>query len=211
MTVRVNYQAENGCTGISSPEYELAYQKMKALTLGVKPNDLVRSQERIIEAGQLGTGTDGGVINPGALYQNNEFLLLCRGEQDDNTWAGDCFSSKATPIWCIFDRNLALKRYYHLHYDRLPLQVRPEDWRLFEYQGRLYTNHSLYLMKNSTLRCLPSVSEIDIVRQELNLQLILQPPFKPSIEEKNWGIFAHGNALLCIYSFRPYVILEIDL
>src|SRR5262249_13813318 len=70
---------------------------------------------------------------------------------------------------------------------------------------------SLYLMKNSTLRCLPSISEIDIARQELNLQSILQPPFKPSIEEKNWGIFVHNNVLLCIYSFRPYVILAIDL
>src|SRR5688572_21693213 len=138
MTVRVNYLAGNWGAGISSPEYELAYQKMRALTLGVKLNGLVRCQERIIEAGQLGIVTNGAVINPGALYQNNEFLLLCRGEQDDNTWVGNFLSSKATPVWCVFDRNLVLKRYYYLHYRILPSQMRPEDWRLFEYKGRLY-------------------------------------------------------------------------
>jgi hypothetical protein len=51
---------------------------------------------------------------------------------------------------------------------------------------------------------------IDLDRQELALRHTLAPPFEPATEEKNWALFAHEGALLCIYSFNPYIVLEIN-
>ena len=199
-----NYQAEND--GI--------YKKMRYLAISQSFDGLIRFNKRIITAGQLGQNSACSVINPGVLHQDNEFQLLCRGEADETVWVGDFLAHQANPLWCTLDRDLNIKESFFLRYPELPPQSRAEDWRLFEYQGKLYTNHSVYQLLNRQewiVRSRPGISEIDLQNRTLRLRWMLEPPFEASSEEKNWSFFVHKGSLMCIYSFKPYTILEIDL
>lgn len=188
-----------------------AYLNLVELARCNNPQALVRRQRCIIEAGQFGDETACGLINPGVLRRDGSFHLLCRGEPDDSTWLGDWSKSLATPVWCVLEEDFTISRHFFLRYTALPRRFRPEDWRLFEYEGAVLTNHSIYLESGGRLLCRPGISMIDLGRRELALKHILVPPFEPSTEEKNWALFAHEGALLCIYSFNPYTVLEIDL
>jgi hypothetical protein len=66
-------------------------------------------------------------------------------------------------------------------------------------------------MDSGALRCRPCISEIDLQSGRLILKARLAPPFAALQEEKNWSIFSNGDALLCIYSIQPYIVLRIDL
>ena len=190
------------------------YAKMKELTLSRKLDGLIDKKKRLISAGQLGSATDCSIINPGVLHRKGEFQFLCRAEANEKVWLGEFLEHQATPMWCVFDDDLKFKHSFPLHYQEFLPESRPEDWRLFEYQGKLYTNHSIYIMKDWDkwiVESRPGISEIDLETHELRLCCVLNPPFTPSSEEKNWSFFVHDGSLLCIYSFRPYIILEIDL
>jgi hypothetical protein len=188
----------------------LAYLDLVELARRNHPQALVRRQRCIVEAGQFGDETACGLINPGVLQRDGSFQLLCRGELDDSTWLGDWWKNQATPVWCVLDEDFTVRRHCFLRYPALPRRFRPEDWRLFEYRGALLTNHSIYLEHGGRLQCRPGISTIDLERRELTLRHLLVPPFQPSPEEKNWALFAHEGALLCVYSFNPYTVLEID-
>jgi hypothetical protein len=174
------------------------------------PQALVKGQYRIAEAGQFGEQAACSVINPGALQRDGRLELLCRGEPNDSTWLGDWTQNLATPVWCELDKDLAIRQHCFLQYDSLPFHFRPEDWRLLEYQDLLLTNHSIYLENNSRLHCRPGISVIDLDRRQLDLRHLLLPPFDPTVEEKNWALFVHDGALLCVYSFNPYTVFRID-
>ncbi len=212
------YHGRRPSSRLGSSKYQikddLTYKQMKKLALSDSSNGLIQSQKSLIQSGQLGNQTACSIINPGALYQDDEFLLLCRGEPDEMVWFGDFLACQATPLWCTLDAELNLKDSVSLSYETLPPRSRPEDWRLFEYNGKLYSNHSVYMMldrKPSIIRSRPGISEIDLQRQTLELCWMLEPPFEPSPEEKNWCFFVHEGVLMCIYSFKPYIILEVDL
>ena len=197
-----------------SVDDDALYEQLKQLELSQSFGDLIKEKKTLITAGQLGSDTTCSVINPGALYQNNEFQLLCRGEADETVWVGDFLAHQANPLWCTLDRNLTIKESFFLRYLEFPPQSRAEDWRLFEYQGKLYTNHSVYQLLDRQewiVRSRPGISEIDLQNRTLRLRWMLDPPFEASSEEKNWSFFVHNGSLMCIYSFKPYIILEIDL
>ncbi len=211
MSLRFKYQEAKEEIFFDVEQYYVLYDKMKSLTLETQSNQLVRERKRIIEAGELNDHSQDGIFNPGVLSINQELKLLCRGEENGNTWVGDILSSQATPIWCTLDENLKVKNHFNLTYKNLPEHYRPEDWRLFEYQGKIYANHSVYLENHGRLKCFPGISEINLEAKEITLRCLLEPPFNPSPEEKNWVVFVHQDHLLCIYSFQPYIILKINL
>jgi hypothetical protein len=187
-----------------------AYLQLRHGGLLAQPNGLIRGRDRILQAGQLGAHTACSLINPGALHRDGAFHLLCRGEPNDRTWLGYWADALATPVWCRFDDQLRLTSHCALRYVGLPPRQRAEDWRLFEYEGQLFTNHSVYLQNGPQLQCRPGISTIDLGRRQLVLRHILRPPFEPSTEEKNWAFFVHDGALLCVYSFNPYIVLQLD-
>ncbi|MEA5532395.1 hypothetical protein [Crocosphaera sp. XPORK-15E] len=190
------------------------YEQMKQLALCYTYPGLIRAKKTLITAGQLGTNSACSIINPGALYKDNEFHLLCRGESNDAVWYGDFLAHQGTPFWCILNQDLTIKESFALTYPTLPPNSRPEDWRLFEYQGKLYSNHSVYQLLDSQkwiIRSRPGISQIDLQNKTINLRCLLEPPFEAFNEEKNWSFFVHEGSLMCLYSFQPYIILEIDL
>ena len=202
--------ASGAATGSFSWSEHQAYLDLIELARSSNPQALVRGQRCIIEAGQFGSETACGLINPGVLQREGSFQVLCRGELDDSTWLGDWSKNLATPVWCVLDEDFTVRGHCFLRYPALPGRFRPEDWRLFEFDGVVLTNHSVYLEHGSRLHCRPGISTIDLDRRELALRHLLVPPFEPSPEEKNWALFAHEGVLLCVYSFNPYTVLELD-
>ncbi len=184
---------------------------LRGLAASMHDTGVIQSKRRLFKAGQLGEETSCSIINPGALYRNKQFHLLCRGEINDSTWIGYWSESHATPVWCILGDDFETMDYFFLHYRDLPKGHRPEDWRLFNFDGQLYSNHSIYMENDDELVCRPGISTIDLNSRELSLCMVLDPPFKANMEEKNWSMFVHEGKLLCIYSFDPYIVLHIDL
>ncbi|MBP0019496.1 MAG: hypothetical protein J7647_18335 [Cyanobacteria bacterium SBLK] len=198
----------------SPAEENALYDQMKELTLSYSSKNLIQTKKTLVTAGQFGPNSACSAINPGVLYRNNEFHLLCRSEPDETVWHGDFLAYQAQPLWCTLREDLTLKDNFFLSYADLPVRSRPEDWRLFEYQGNLYANHSIYMLLDRQqwmVRSRPGISEIDLHNKTLNLCWMLEPPFEPTYEEKNWSFFVHEERLMCLYSFQPYIILEIDL
>ncbi|MGK7939872.1 MAG: hypothetical protein AB4062_06925 [Crocosphaera sp.] len=190
------------------------YQRMKQLALCYTHPGLIRAKKNIIKAGQLGLESACSIINPGVLYKDNHFYLLCRGEPKETVWYGDFLAYQSIPLWCTLNPDLTIKESFPLRYLELPSNSRPEDWRLFEYKGKLYSNHSVYQLLDHQpyrIRCRPGISEINLDNKTLNLVCILEPPFQAFYEEKNWSFFVHEDSLMCLYSFQPYIVLKIDI
>ncbi|NER36906.1 MAG: hypothetical protein F6J93_23540 [Oscillatoria sp. SIO1A7] len=206
----VSYSAQ-----FDSPVKDRAsYEQMKKLALCYSDGDLIRIKKTIVTAGQFGSDSACSAINPGVLYRDNKFHLLCRGEPNETVWQGDFLAYQAKPLWFTLNNDLTHKESFYLDYSELPSKSRPEDWRLFEYQGKLYSNHSVYMLLDRQewiVRSRLGISEIDLENQALNLRWMLEPPFEAFDEEKNWSFFMHEGLLMCLYSFEPYIILEIDL
>lgn len=172
---------------------------------------LVRERRRLISAGQLGPASNGGAFNPASLVIDGRVHLLCRAEANGANWVhGELFESRATPILCPLGPDLSLETHQVIAYDHVE-GTRPEDWRLFHHQGRIYTNHCIYLGTRTHMYCSAAVSELDIAGQRIINQVILEPPFSRKYNEKNWVMFSHRGQLICLYSVVPYVLLEIDL
>ena len=210
MSIRTSYARRAGHAGSFDWKNSALYSKMKQLLAHNDHGDLIRYQGRIVGAGDFGAETNCSLINPGALYDNDEFKLLLRGESDESIWLGQ-WGSQAAPIWCVLDADLTVKEHFLRQCRSTQPKQRPEDWRLFEYQGKILSNHSVYIENCSGYECRLGISEIDLARRELNLKTTLRPPFEPTQEEKNWAFFVRDGALLCIYSFLPWIVLEIDL
>lgn len=190
------------------------YNQMRQLTLSHSWEDLIQSQQCLMKSGQLGDHSASSIINPGVLYQKNQFLMLCRGEQNSTVWSGNFLANQAAPLWCTLDNKFNLKSNFRLTYSEVPPQSRPEDWRLFKYQDKIYTNHTIYTLLDQEqwiIRSRPGIAEVNIQNKTIKLCWMLEPPFEPLPEEKNWSFFVHEGKLMCIYSFNPYIILEVNL
>lgn len=151
-----------------------------------------------------------GIFNPGGLEIDGRIHLLCRAEASEATWKGAFHESQAAAFWCALDNDLSLSTYAELSYDGTD-EYRPEDWRLFRHEERLFSNHSVYSGSNLSPRCHIAISEIDLDRGHLSSRKILETPFQAQPEEKNWVMFSDAGRLLCIYSIDPYVVFEVGL
>ena len=172
---------------------------------------LIRERRRLISAGQLGPESKDGAINPGGLVIDGRIHLLCRAEPSGANWfPGRLFENQATPILCVLGPDLSLDTYRALTCDGID-GGRPEDWRLFRHQEKVFTNYSVYYGGNSNPRSFAAVAELDRSGHRIVNQIVLRPHFRPHHDEKNWVMFSHRGKLLCLYSVVPYILLEIDL
>ncbi len=208
MTQRSNLKVDDRLPDI--PADILMAQRLEAKTLSRSVPGLLKRRIRLFTSGQFGHISHGGIFNPGAILRANGYLLLCRSEADGRTWTGDWFASMASPILCWLGADYRLESFTQLEYKHHP-NTRPEDWRLFEYQGNLYSNYSTYFMTDDGLKCLPGIAEVDEANGCLVNHSLLTPPFSAMKEEKNWSFFPHEGDLLCIYSINPYIVLRLDM
>lgn len=171
---------------------------------------LIKKRERLIDAGQFGCLSRGGVFNPGVIEIDGRLHLLCRAEASEATWKGAFRETRAAAFWCELNDDLTLRDFVAFSHHPVREQ-RPEDWRLFRYDGRIYTNHSVYSWDGDQMRCHVAVSEMDLERRHIGQGQTFTTSLPLRTQEKNWAMFSHQGRLLCIYSIDPYIVLEIDL
>jgi hypothetical protein len=187
------------------------YRRLKQRTLSDRVSGLVQHRERIFAAGDLGPATDCSLINPGALTSFGNIYAVLRGEHNHDTWLGRWDASRATPILCVLNMDLALQQHSVLTYQSLPLELRAEDWRLFELGGHLYANHSVYFEHQGSLWCRLGISALNPDDRSITFISLLQPPTSTPVEDKNWGFFVHDKSVLSIYSIEPYTVVKVDI
>lgn len=187
------------------------FRHIRARSFEHRYRDLVTRRERILCAGDLGPESACSLINPGVIRSGDGYRLLLRGEPDDSTWLGQWKTTRAEPIWCELDASLALRDQFRLTLVDHPADWRAEDWRLFEFQGEVLSNHSVYMLDGDELVCRPAVSRVDTRERTLTLLQVFEPPFECRKEEKNWAFFEHRKELYCIYSFAPFVLFKVSL
>ena len=173
-------------------------------------DSLIQKRERLIAAGRFGDRSRGGVFNPGGLEVDGQIHLLCCAEASDATWTGAFRKTRAAAFWCCLDENMKLRGYRELS-QYAESRQRPEDWRLFRHDGRIFSNHSVYSWNDDLMSCHVAVSEIDLERGHIGRGQTFKTSLAPRLQEKNWAMFSHRGRLLCIYSIDPYIVLEIGL
>ena len=168
------------------------FNQLKRLALDRRFEGLIKTRKNLIKPSHIGFGENGSIINPGVLYFNDKFILLCRGEPTDIIWLGNFLMNQAIPYWCVFDSDLNYLKSIPFTSEKIPPYSRSEDWRLFSYKGKVYSNHSLYMRLNDnrdTVRSRLGISSVNVEYNSLELCWVLEPPFKSTAEEKNWCFF----------------------
>lgn len=167
-----------------------------------------------------GRGSHGfaaGICNPGAIEHDGRTLLLARGEtlpwpvqrQDP---AGFVQSCRPTLLTLGDDRLVAGASPVTLTTTADRRRTRFEDFRLFEHQGRVYSNHSVLeldprperIVRPERLRTSVGISRFD--PEKGSLTHLGAPALGRPLGrlEKNWAMVSTGDRVHLIYSFNPY-------
>lgn len=184
---------------------------------------IARSDKFSLLAGRKSLGFSSGVLNPGAVLAGDKFTLLARGE--NIPWAvsrsdARAFFADVRPLVIELDGNLSVCANRPLTLERggNSTACRFEDFRLFRYQGELFTNHSIYSpsdgMKKDgsveikSLELSVGISSVNL--DEGEMRFLGRPKIDAPIQEreKNWVYFEYEKNLYLIYSFRPYRIFR---
>ena len=164
-------------------------------------------------------GFAGGVFNPGAIHDGQSLLLLARGERTPWTVhrrSQASYLASGQSALLTLGPNLQIAARAEVRWADLSgyTGFRFEDFRLFEHQGCIYSNHSYIQVSgelseekqvhSERLRTSVGVSRFDVAGPLLT-------PFGPAQldqpvgrTEKNWAMFSHRGRVHLIYSFSPY-------
>lgn len=171
--------------------------------------------DRIFDAEEIPFGQH-GVFNPSCVVENDEVLVIARAEHSEATWHGRFISEKATPSIArmtvngnSFRFNSSLKPIS----SGMPSPCRAEDWRLFKYQGEVWTNFTTYFFYNEGWPMKDVKSRTCLGRLEgEHIRFIreMEIPGSMTDEEKNWNFFEHDGRMKFIYSIEPFRVFTCD-
>ena len=169
--------------------------------------------EGLFSAGQSPYGSK-AIFNPSCARIGDTIKVIARGERTDATLRGRYITEKAVPL--LSEAKLGDKlSFSSLHkpiLDGMPSPLRSEDWRLFAFNGELWTNYTTYFAYNEGMpqeeiycrTCIGRVTDTSIrfVREmqvdEMNRL------------EKNWAFFEHEGKIKFVKSLEPFVIGTCD-
>jgi len=191
----------------------------EALTFLSTP--IARSAELRQLAGRGSFGFEAGVLNPGAIAQGDNILLLARGEHVP--WAISKRSVSGflrgwQPV--LFELNSTLSITSAHEAALLKANgARLEDFRLFRYGDQLFSNHSTVLnpgrngaadeaVQLESLQIRVGISRVDTRENALTFVDSPAVDFPLNGMEKNWAFFEHQKALYLIYNFHPFHLLR---
>jgi predicted GH43/DUF377 family glycosyl hydrolase len=164
--------------------------------------------ETLFEPGDL-DNSKGGIYNPGFCEFNNKKYIISRVENltekergSEDMW----IKTTAVPYLSELDENLNVVKSIKLNF--IGEYKRVEDFRLFKYKDRLYSNHILIDM-NRNIK--PVISEINLENKTLSLIGTVNLDFKIKEVEKNWVFFEKRDKLYLIYSPNPMIVYEINI
>ncbi|HVU33778.1 MAG TPA: hypothetical protein VHE61_10110 [Opitutaceae bacterium] len=162
-------------------------------------------------------GFAGGLYNPGAVSTTGGTILLARGEK--SSWPVQkrsvrAFLDSARPTLLVLQENGEVARRCPVAVKTAPTLAgtRFEDFRLFEHEGRIYSNHSGIVCETDPA----GIIQPEVLATAVNLSYFDPEPAtlthlgtlaldRPTERvEKNWAMFSAGGAVHLIYSFNPY-------
>jgi len=186
---------------------------------------LARSSELVRLAGRGSFGYAAGVLNPGAITNGSEIILLARGERVPWVQASrdvSAFLKSCQPLIFTLDQQLAIVRADEAGVANAnpSRRMRLEDFRLFRFRDELYSNHSTFSLagevtsgdttpvKFGSSKIGVGISRLDLAARQLSFLGAPALDFPTGPIEKNWAMFDHQSELYLVYSFRPFHLLQ---
>jgi hypothetical protein len=194
----------------------------EALTFLSRP--IAEAADLIRLTGRGSFGFAAGVLNAGAIAQQDGIILLARGEQvpwavaerNQAAYLADC-----RPVLIELNNQLAIAAVSEL----APKSAeglegsRLEDFRLFRHRNMLFSNHARITnpgvdagnpkpLEANSLRVSVGVSGLDLVRKEFTYLGTPKLDRPVGAIEKNWVCFEYQQELYLLYSFKPYLLLR---
>lgn len=171
--------------------------------------------DRIFDAEEVSFGQH-GVFNPSCVVEGDEVIVIGRAEHSEATWHGRFISEKATPFitrMSVNGSSFNLNSPLTPISSGMPSPCRPEDWRLFKYQGETWTNFTTYFFYNEGWPMQDVKSRTCLGRLEgehIRFVREMEIPGPMTDEEKNWNFFEHEGQMKFIYSIEPFKIFTCD-
>lgn len=162
--------------------------------------------------------TQHGIFNPSVVQFGNYLKFIFRCEPSQATWSGYFMTDKGVPQIStgeLTQDGLQVNPPKPV-YSGMPLSCRPEDWRLFLFREKIYTNFTNYFYLDKkwpqkTVHCRTAIGELTedriIFLQEMSCSGV---QVKMNKEEKNWVFFEDNDKLYAIYSIEPFVTFLVD-
>lgn len=159
----------------------------------------------------------GGTLNPGSIRDGDGFLLVGRGENacwpvQRQSWS--ILAKGGVPLFCRLNSKLETVAQEPGTIVGLPrgAQWRPEDFRLFEHGGALYSNHTVMdgsggaegPIDHLRIRVFMAISRVDREQSRIEFQGPIQIDRPLGNQEKNWATFSDGEKVHVLYSFSPF-------
>lgn len=162
--------------------------------------------------------TEHGIFNPSVCDIDQELTFIFRTEPSQATWSGYFLTDKGVPQITkgkMTADGLKVDTIKPID-SGMPLACRPEDWRLFLYREKIYSNFTNYFYLNrgfpqKKVQCRTAVGllkndRIDFVREMCGNKAGI----KTRQEEKNWMFFEYADELYCLYSIEPFIVMQLD-
>lgn len=174
--------------------------------------DFTIRDQTIIKLGNLGHKSKGGIYNPSVIEFKGNKWMICRVESEYHI---PIFKKVWNPHLFKLDSDNKIIESYPLYYygfESFNDRFRIEDFRLFEYNGKMKCSHSLVLPdKNSNGYHVvkQAISTIDILYKEMKFESIVDLPVTHNNFEKNYGFFVRNGYLHCLYLIRDWRIFTL--
>lgn len=198
------------------------YRVTEALTYLSRPI-AVRGDFQLL-AGRGSFGFAAGVFNPGAFISDGKTRLLARA--DRTPWAiqktaAPLYFASTQPVLLTLREDHSVSHSVAVSQEGMPdpPRHRHEDFRVFEYRGSIYTNHSVtsYVERDPTrseplrlddMQTRVGLSCLDPVKGRLTWKGFPKIDRALARIEKNWAIFTDGDRVFLLYSFAPFILLS---
>ena len=161
----------------------------------------------IMRPGDL-PNSEGGIYNPGFCKFRKKNFLISRVEkftEKERGYHSLCFRTTSVPYLSELNENFEVINSFELRvegdYNRI------EDFRIFTFRDKLYSNHITAFNVNQIY---PVLSEIDLNSKSMKILGQIEIDFKTNRVEKNWVFFEKNDELFLIYSLSPWIIFKID-
>ncbi len=159
---------------------------------------LAHTKHVIAKLGGFGPGSNGGLINPGLIKQNGQYVGLMRCDKNFEGYHQRKSKAVCIPYWVGYDAafNLIAAQPVILSNEYDGTLV--EDFRVFTFRNEFYVAHSAWTEKGWQQWLSKLVDG--------KLQLVQKFDSPENREEKNWGFFVSHDKIYFIYSISPWVI-----
>ena len=157
-----------------------------------------------------------GIFNPSVVQTGaNEIKAIFRCEPSQATWSGYFMTDKGIPAisdGSIVDGKVELEIPRPIE-SGMPMSTRPEDWRLFKHQDKIYSNFSNYFYFNQGFPMKRAMCRVGVAELRDRLFFIreMEGTHKVKIgrEEKNWMFVSNDDDLFCIQRIEPFTIARV--